>query len=216
MVLSFLLVYLTLVLSTILHHSLVKFFSCSCLHICYHNKYSSSCLSCTSCVFALRSCVLVFESYNFVLFLVWKLDLYLLFNLCSCDSSWPWQILFLLIGEVFVFERLFFLGYHILRHLIMGDNCQNHVDNIFFLKCSCRYLFLKHRLSYVFMKMVVDFMFNKIVDEATGNDGTNLFIYPWPFLLLDLFHVPPPIWVKIPFNVASFLFLSLLFGLFRF
>jgi len=60
----------------------------------------------------------------------------------------------------------------------MGDNCQNHVDNIFFLKCSCRYLFLKHRLSYVFMKMVVDFMFNKIVDEATGNDGTNLFIYP--------------------------------------
>ncbi len=35
---------------------------------------------------------LIFKSHNLVLFLVWKLDLDLSFNLCSCESSCPWHL----------------------------------------------------------------------------------------------------------------------------
>jgi hypothetical protein len=35
---------------------------------------------------------LIFKSHNLVLFLVWKSDLDLSFNLCSCESSCPWHL----------------------------------------------------------------------------------------------------------------------------
>jgi hypothetical protein len=48
-------------------------------------------LSCTPHVLIICSCVIVFESHNFILFLVWKLDLDLSCNLCSYGSSCPWH-----------------------------------------------------------------------------------------------------------------------------
>jgi hypothetical protein len=41
-------------------------------------------LSCTSCFLVFSYRVLIFESYNIVLFLIWKLDLDLFLSLCSC------------------------------------------------------------------------------------------------------------------------------------
>jgi len=61
------------------------------------NFYFFSCLSWTSCVLVFRFCIIVFESHNLVFFFVWKLDLNLLFSLCSYGSLCPWQKMYILI-----------------------------------------------------------------------------------------------------------------------
>jgi hypothetical protein len=51
--------------------------------------------------------------------------------------------LFMLICQVLVLERFFFLEYHIFKYLTVGGYCQNHVDNnTILLGCSCCCLFL--------------------------------------------------------------------------
>jgi hypothetical protein len=71
-------------------------------------------------------------------------------------------------------------------------------------------------MNYVFMKTIIDFMFHRVRDEATIMMEPDLFTSLRPPLPLDLFLIPPPIWVEIPFTIISFLSLSLLFGLFEF
>ncbi len=125
--------------------------------------------------------------------------------------------LFLLIGQVFVFERFFLLECHIFGYLIIGCNWKIHVDShVFLLGCNHRYPFLEHGMNYVFMKTIIDFMFHRVRDEATIMMEPDLFTSLRPPLPLDLFLIPPPIWVEIPFTIISFLSLSLLFGLFEF
>ncbi len=50
-----------------------------------------SLLSYTSHVLIFNSCVFIFESHSFVLFLIWNLNFDLSFSLCSCDSLRSWH-----------------------------------------------------------------------------------------------------------------------------
>ncbi len=88
----------------------------------------SSGWSCTSRILVLNSYVFIFESHNLVLFFIWKLNLNISFSLCSCDSSYFWQMSYIKHKN---FQNIIFnlLAYHIfLFHLFHGSclgNCKS-------------------------------------------------------------------------------------------
>jgi hypothetical protein len=97
----------------------------------------------------------------------------------------------------------------------MGGNCQNHVNNIVLFGCNCHCLFPKHGLTYVFMKAIINFMFKKFADEAMINDGTKfLYCSTTSFVTRFISCIIKLCWSSIHYYLL--LFLSLLFGLFKF
>jgi len=84
-------------------------------------------------VLVLSSCVLVFESYNLILFLVWKLKLDLFFNFCSCGFLCFWKFVVNIVLRFYCVQFLFSKQWSLFEFLI------NYIiyQTILHISCIC-------------------------------------------------------------------------------